>query len=71
MAGQTCLLGYLAATIGTWCGVYWLSFGERPENFILAGTVMAAASLLPWHRQNGFAGTYRLYGALTVLTPPC
>ena len=30
VAGLTSLMAYLAATVGTWSGCYWLSFGERP-----------------------------------------
>jgi uncharacterized membrane protein len=67
VAGLLSLLGYLAATIGTWSGCYWLSFGERPENFLLAGLLFCAASLLPVHRFGGFATVYRVFGLLVVL----
>ena len=66
VVGMTCLLGYLAATIGTWSGCYWLSFGERPENFILAGTVMLAAAAIPQRSWPSFQGIYRVYGLLTI-----
>lgn len=26
-------MGFIAARVGTWGGGYWLSVGERPENF--------------------------------------
>lgn len=67
VAGLVSLLGYLAATIGTWSGMYWLSFGERPENFLLAGVLFCAASFLPLHRTGGFAPVYRIFGLLVVL----
>ena len=66
VAGMTCVMGYLAATIGTWSGCYWLSFGERPENFILAGVLLAAAAAIPHRRYPTFPGLYRGYGLLTI-----
>jgi uncharacterized membrane protein len=66
VAGMTCLMGYLAATVGTWSGCYWLSFGERPENFIVAGAVLALAGSLPHRRQPGFPNLYRGYGLLAI-----
>jgi len=66
VAGMTCLMGYLAATIGTWGGCYWLSFGERPENFIIAGALLALAGALPHHRHANFPNIYRVYGFLAI-----
>ncbi len=66
IAGMTCVLGYLAATIGTWSGCYWLSFGERPENFIAAGLIMALAAVVPSRRYPSFPGLYRVYGLLAI-----
>jgi uncharacterized membrane protein len=66
VAGLTCLMGYLAATVGTWSGCYWLSFGERPENFIAAGALLALIPLVPQRRHPHFAGIYRVYGLLAV-----
>src|SRR6266581_95335 len=39
-AGILALSGWLSATTGTWSGCYWLSFGARPENFLVAGAVL-------------------------------
>jgi uncharacterized membrane protein len=66
VAGMTCLMGYLAATVGTWSGCYWLSFGERPENFIAAGALLALVPLIPHRRHPNFAGIYRVYGLLAI-----
>jgi uncharacterized membrane protein len=66
VAGMTCLMGYLAATVGTWSGCYWLSFGERPENFIVAGALLFAAGFLPHRRHGGFPNLYRGYGLLAI-----
>lgn len=32
-AGIFCLIAYVAARVGAWSGMYWIHFGERPENF--------------------------------------
>jgi len=66
VAGLTCLMGYLAATIGTWSGIYWLSFGERPENFIVAGALILAAAFIPQRRYPEFLPTYRIFGLLAI-----
>ncbi len=63
---MTCVMGYLAATIGTWSGCYWLSFGERPENFIIAGILLTTASAIPHQKNPSFPGLYRGYGLLTI-----
>ncbi len=66
VAGLLCLLGYLSATVGTWGGGYWLSFGERPENFLLAGALITTIGLLNLRHLPGFAALYRLVGLLTI-----
>lgn len=68
VAGILCLMGYLSATVGTWSGIYWISFGERPENFIAAGTVIFAIPFVFKHRTYPlFPRYYRLTGMLAVL----
>lgn len=66
VAGLTSLMGYLAALVGTWSGAYWLSFGERPENFVCAGLVLFAGGLLLPDRRPAFAAIYRVFGLLAV-----
>ncbi len=66
IAGMTCLMGYLAATVGTWNGCYWVSFGERPENFIAAGLMLALVPLFPHRKHPQFAGNYRVFGFLAI-----
>ncbi|HAD05198.1 MAG: hypothetical protein A2091_07340 [Desulfuromonadales bacterium GWD2_61_12] len=66
VAGMCSLTGYLAATIGTFGGCYWLSFGERPENFIAAGALLALVPLLPQRKHPHFAGYYRVFGLLCI-----
>jgi uncharacterized membrane protein len=69
VAGILCLLGWLSTTVGTVGGLYWLSAGERPEHFILAGLAVFGAGFLPHPRreQRGFPATYRLFGLLAAL----
>jgi uncharacterized membrane protein len=66
VAGIISLIGYLSATVGTWSGCYWLSFGERPENFIAAGLVLFGISFLPHRSHYEFPPLYRLFGLLSV-----
>lgn len=66
VAALTCLLGYLSATVGTWEGVYWLSFGERPENFLLGGVALFAVGLMVLGQRSGFNAIYRVYGLLVL-----
>ena len=67
VAGLISLLGYLTAAMGTWSGIYWLSFGERPENFLAAGLIIFGAAFVPLHRKSEFAPTYRMFGLIVVL----
>jgi hypothetical protein len=46
VAGILCLLAFIAARVGTWGGIYWLRFGERPENFLPAALLMFAVPLV-------------------------
>lgn len=66
VAGILSLMGWLAATVGTWRGCYWLSFGERPENFVIAGFVIFGLSFLPHRKHAGFPPYYRTFGLLAV-----
>jgi len=68
--GILCLVAYVAARTGTWGGMYWLSFGERPENFFPAALLLfIAPSLL--HRRSfaEFSPIYRVFGLLSLLLP--
>ena len=66
VAGIISLLGYLSATVGTFAGCYWLSFGERPENFIAAGLVLFGLSFIPHRFYSNFPSVYRFVGMLSV-----
>lgn len=70
VAGLICIAGWIAARAGTWGGMYWLSVGERPENFLPAGLLAFALPLLvSHHRYSGFAATYRIFGLLSLFIP--
>lgn len=66
VAGLTSLMAWMSATAGTWSGLYWLSFGDRPEHFVVAGGLVFALGLREQPRHPGFAGIYRVYGLLVV-----
>src|SRR5437899_2788400 len=68
-AGILSLAGYLSAVTGTWGGVYWLSFGERPENFFVAGAVLLAIPLIPHRTLHDFPPIYRIFGLLGFFLP--
>jgi uncharacterized membrane protein len=63
------LAGYLSATTGTWSGWYWLSFGERPENFFTAAAVLLAIPLVPHRSYSDFPPIYRIFGLLGLFLP--
>lgn len=70
VAGLICIAAWIAARAGTWSGMYWLSVGERPENFLPAGLLAFALPLALAHqRYPGFAATYRIFGLLCLLIP--
>ncbi len=66
VAGLTSLMGYLAAAVGVWGGLYWLSFGERPEHFLLSGLVLFVAGWVIPGQRASFAAIYRVYGLLVA-----
>jgi uncharacterized membrane protein len=69
-AGILCLIAFLSARTGTWSGMYWLHFGERPENFLPAGILLFVFPWLVDHRRfSGFAPVYRVFGLLTLFLP--
>ncbi len=50
--------------------MYWIHFGERPENFFPAAVAMFCVPLVIDHsRFSGFAPLYRIFGMLTAFVP--
>lgn len=69
-AGILCLIAFISARTGTIGGMYWLHFGERPENFFPAAIVLFAIAQLTGHeRFAGFAAIYRVFALITVFLP--
>lgn len=72
-AGILCTMAYIAARTGTFRGLYWLDFGERPENFFPAGLLFFCLPLLPrvatHRRSQEFAPIYRVFGLLALFLP--
>ena len=70
VAGIACLTAFLSARMGTWSGMYWIHFGERPENFL---PVSALLMLLPQYvshgRYAGFDLVYRVSAMLIFFIP--
>ena len=70
VAGLLCIMAFIAARAGEFGGLYWLDFGERPENFFPASiAVFVVPLLLKQSRHAGFAQTYRLFGLLALFLP--
>lgn len=69
-AGILCVGAFLSARAGAWTGVYWLHFGERPENFLPAALVIfSIPQLVDQRRFAGFAAIYRVFGLVALLMP--
>jgi uncharacterized membrane protein len=69
-AGIVCLVAFIAARTGTISGMYWLYFGQRPENFFPAAVLMFAFPSLVRHvRYPDFLPVYRIFGLLTLFLP--
>ncbi|MGP0564802.1 DUF2157 domain-containing protein [Nitrospina sp. 32_T5] len=67
LAGLLCLLAYLSATVGAFSGIYWLHFGERPENFIFGGIFLLALPFCIKHHKNPhFTWFYHLVALLSI-----
>lgn len=70
VAGILCMIAYVAARTGTWGGMYWLSFGERPENFFPAAVLLLTVPQFIRHtRYASFPAIYRIFGLLTAFLP--
>jgi uncharacterized membrane protein len=70
VAGILCVIAYVSARTGTWTGIYWLYFGQRPENFFPAALLLlAVAQFVPHRRFADFPPMYRIFGLLTFFLP--
>jgi uncharacterized membrane protein len=68
--GIICMVAFVAARTGTISGMYWLHFGERPENFFPAALLLFAVPALTTHaRRPDFPAVYRICALLTLFLP--
>ncbi len=64
------LASYLSAQTGTWSGMYWISFGERPENFFIPALVLfLIPSYISHERYSGFESIYRVFASIIFFMP--
>ncbi len=69
-AGILCIIAFTAARAGTWSGMYWIHFGERPENFIPVSFALFFLPQVLRHRQrDDFPPIYRVFGLISLLLP--
>jgi uncharacterized membrane protein len=70
VAALLCVVAFVAARTGTVSGMYWLHFGQRPENFFPAALILLAVPQLVRHRRCAdFPAVYRICGLLTLFLP--
>lgn len=61
---------FIAMKIGTWSGMYWISFGERPENFFIPSLVVFMLPQLINHKRfTGFEAIYRVMAMIMIFLP--
>jgi uncharacterized membrane protein len=69
-AGIVCAIAFISTRTGTIGGMYWLYFGERPENFFPAALLLFAVPAFIRHEKfAGFDAVYRVFAMLTVFLP--
>lgn len=69
-AGILSVIAWISARTGTFSGMYWLHFGERPENFFPAAVILfLVPQAIPHQRFTGFGPIYRVFAMLTLLLP--
>lgn len=69
-AGIVCIAAFIAARTGTISGMYWLYFGQRPENFFPAAVLLFAVPAVISHRRYpDFPAVYRVMALLLLFVP--
>jgi uncharacterized membrane protein len=69
-AGLVCVIAFVAARTGTVSGMYWLYFGQRPENFFPAAVlIFAVPSCIRHERYPDFPPVYRVMALLALFLP--
>lgn len=70
VAAVLCIIAFVSARVGAWSGMYWIHFGERPENFFpVAILLFFLPQWVDHQRFSGFALSYRIFGIVTLLLP--
>lgn len=70
VAGIACVAAFISARVGTWSGMYWIYFGERPENFFPAAVLLFAIPHVIDHRRyTGFTAAYHVCAMLVFFIP--
>ena len=70
VAAVLCIIAFVSARVGAWSGMYWIHFGERPENFFpIAILLFFLPQWINHQRFSGFALSYRVFGIVTLLLP--
>lgn len=68
--GIVSISSFIAMKVGTWGGMYWIGFGDRPENFFLPGLVIfMVPQLFNQKHYFGFDVIYRVMAMLIVFLP--
>lgn len=68
--GIVSLSGFIAMKLGSWSGMYWISFGERPENFFVPSLIIFALPHFISHRAfTGFESIYRVTAMVMLFLP--
>jgi hypothetical protein len=68
--GILSICSFIAMKVGTWSGMYWISFGERPENFFIPSVILFLLPQFIKHKHySGFDVIYRVMAMLMVFLP--
>lgn len=68
--GIVSISGFIAMKMGSWSGMYWISFGERPENFFIPSFIIFLLPQLINHKHfAGFEVIYRVMALIILFIP--
>ena len=68
--GVLSISSFIAMKLGTWSGMYWISFGERPENFFLPAIIIFFIPQFFDHKRfSGFDVIYRVMAMIILFLP--
>jgi hypothetical protein len=64
--GILCIIAFISSRAGTVSGMYWIHFGERPENFFPAALALfLVPQFIPHRRRQVPCGSAREKGGPT------